>query len=75
MAGINIGVIGKYDNKEEAANLNSKASHIKPKIVFKEGVYARKGLFMPGQEGFVRGRRLFFTGLIFAKTSLLRVSI
>jgi hypothetical protein len=55
VAGINIGVVGEYNNKEGATNSDSRAPCIGPKVVFREGVYAGGGLFMPGREGFIRG--------------------
>jgi hypothetical protein len=55
VANINISVAREYNNKERAINLNSKALCVKLEVVFKEGVYAKGGLFMPGREGFIKG--------------------
>jgi hypothetical protein len=48
VASINVGVLSKYNNKERVINLNSKALCVKLKVVFKKGIYAKRGLFMPG---------------------------
>lgn len=58
MASINIGITGEYNNEEGAINSDSRVLYIRPEVVFKEGVYTRGGLFIPRQEGFVRGYRL-----------------
>ncbi len=63
MASINIGVIGEYNNKEGAANSDSRALRVRLEVVFKEGVYTKGGLFMPGREGFIRGYRLLLRAL------------
>jgi hypothetical protein len=56
VASINIvGIIGEYNNKEGTANLDSRAPRVRPEAAFKEGVYTRGGLFMPGWKGFIRG--------------------
>jgi hypothetical protein len=49
VASINIvGVIGEYNNEEGTTNSDSRAPYIRPKVVFREGVYIRGGLFIPG---------------------------
>ena len=56
MASINIaGVTGEYNNEEGTTNSDSRAPHIRLEAVFREGVYTRGGLFLPGWEGFIRG--------------------
>jgi hypothetical protein len=53
-----VGVAGEYDNEEGAANSDGRAPRVGPEVAFGEGVYAGGGSFMPGLEGFVRGREL-----------------
>jgi hypothetical protein len=49
VASINIaGVIGEYNNEEGTTNLDNRALHVRPKAVFREGVYTRGDLFIPG---------------------------
>jgi hypothetical protein len=50
-----VGVISEYNNEKGAINLNSKAPRVKLKATFKEGIYAKGSLFMPGRKGFIRG--------------------
>jgi hypothetical protein len=49
------GVAGEYDNEEGTANSDSRAPRVGLEAVFREGVYARGGSFLPGREGFMRG--------------------
>jgi hypothetical protein len=65
-----VGIIGEYNNKKGAINLNGKAPRVKLKVAFKEGVYAKGGLFMPGREGFIRGRGLLLQALSLLKLAL-----
>lgn len=55
MAGIDVGVVGEYDDEEGATNSDGRAPRVRPEAAFGEGVYAGGGSFMPGREGFVRG--------------------
>jgi hypothetical protein len=41
------GVAGEYNNKKGTANSDSKTLYIGFKIVFGEGVYIKKDLFLP----------------------------
>ena len=41
-------VTGEYNNEEGTTNSDSRAPRVRPKVVFREGVYIRGGLFMPG---------------------------
>ena len=47
--------MGEYNNEEGTTNLDNRAPRVRPKVVFREGVYIRGGLFIPRWEGFVRG--------------------
>jgi D-aminopeptidase len=67
VASINVGVISEYNNKEGAANLNSKAPRIKLKVAFKESVYAKGGSFIPRREEFIRGHRILLQALSLLK--------
>jgi hypothetical protein len=49
VASINIiGIIGEYNNKEGTTNSDNRVPYIRPKVVFGEGIYTRRGLFIPG---------------------------
>jgi hypothetical protein len=41
-------ITGKYNNKEGTTNSDSRVLYIRPKAVFKEGIYTRENSFIPG---------------------------